>query len=222
MLVELVDDLVNVSLVGELVGDLVCFSVCMCGVVVIIIGCYCDEVVLMLGDIFVVGLYGSDFFGDIVWIDQDVVCMVVICLLLFVLVDLVVVYLGVILEDKGVGFVLYWCGVLGVVEVMLCVVDQMFVVLGLDWWMQYGKCVVEICLVGDDKGVVLCWFMVELVFVDRCFVVFGDDLNDLFMLQVVCDFGGIVVVLGEWDLFVDLCFVGFVVLVVWLLERLVV
>ena len=219
-LAELVDDPANVSLAGELAADLARLSARTRGAVAIITGRRRDEVAPMLGDIPVAGLHGSDFPGDIAQTDQDAVRMAVIRPLLPALADLVAAHPGAILEDKGAGLALHWRGAPGASEVMSRAADQTLAALGPDWRMQHGKCVAEIRSVGDDKGVALRRFMAEPAFADRRPVAFGDDLNDLPMLQAARDFGGIAVALGERDLPADLRLAGPAALAAWLSERL--
>lgn len=126
---------------------------------------------------------------------------------------------GVLVEDKGQSFVLYWCGVLYVVF-EVCVFVEWYICGYIGYWLQLGDYVVEFVFEGSDKGCVLCWLMFVLFFCDWLLVFFGDDFIDEYGFGVVNDLYG-------WSVFVGVCEFSVVVFVllyicvvyVWLCEN---
>ncbi|WP_155094322.1 trehalose-phosphatase [Paracoccus aestuariivivens] len=190
------------------------------GAVAIITGRNRDEITPHLdATIPIAGLHGVDFPGNAA--DPDLAEKVAaIRPLLPALTDLVATYPGAVLEDKGQGLALHWRGAPSSEAVMLAAANQSLALLGANWRLQLGKSVAEIRPVGDDKGVALRRFMAQPPFADRRPIAFGDDLNDLPMLEAARESGGMAVALGERDLPADIHLSGPAELADWLERRL--
>lgn len=133
---------------------------------------------------------------------------------------LVAAHPGTLLEDKGQGLALHWRGAPEAEPVMLAAARQVLDALGEGWQLQPGKCVAEIRPAGEDKGSALRRFLRIPPFRGRRPVAFGDDLNDLPMLDAAREAGGLAVAMGERDLPADLRLAGPAALAEWLERRL--
>lgn len=221
-LAELVDDPADVVLAAALRDDLHRLATRTGGAVAIITGRHRAEITPLLGDtIPVAGLHGTDFPGD----DRDAdpalaERVAAVRPLIAQLTELVTAHPGTLLEDKGQGLALHWRAAPDMGDKMTRAAEDALAALGPRWRMQPGKCVAEIRPVGDDKGVALHRFMALSAFRGRRPVAFGDDLNDLPMLQAARDAGGLAIGLGERNLPADLRLTGPAALAAWLAERL--
>ncbi|WP_185958556.1 trehalose-phosphatase [Paracoccus laeviglucosivorans] len=220
-LAELVDDPADVRLADELRRDLLALSARTNGAVAIITGRHRAEITPLLGDIIpIAGLHGTDFPGDVANDPGLAERVSAVRPLIEQLTTLVEANPGTILEDKGQGLALHWRAAPDKGELMTHAAEQALATLGPRWRMQPGKCVAELRPVGDDKGVALHRFMALPAFAGRRPVAFGDDLNDLPMLQAARDSGGLAIALGERNLPADLRLPGPSTLAAWLAERL--
>ena len=210
----------DVILAPELRRDLLRLSIRTKGAVAVITGRNRAEIAPHLdAAIPVAGLHGMDFPGAAPAPD-DARRLAAIRPLLPGLADLVARHPGTLLEDKGPGLALHWRGAPQFEAAMVAAAQAALNALGQGWALQPGKSVAEIRPIGDDKGSALRRFMELPPFRGRRPVAFGDDLNDLPMLQAAREAGGIAVAMGERDLPADIRLEGPVALAKWLEERL--
>lgn len=220
-LAEFHADPLQVVLETRLRDDLIRLGERTAGAVAIISGRHRWEIAERAGNrIPVAGLHGTDFPGDEIDVADHAARVAAVRPLLPALQALVQAHPGTILEDKDQGLALHWRAAPLSEPQMLLAIQDALSRLGDRWSIQLGKFVAEIRPAGGDKGTALRRFMAQPAFQGRKPVAFGDDLNDLPMLDAARELGGIAVVLGERDLPADLRMSGPGELALWLERRL--
>lgn len=136
-----------------------------------------------------VGLYGLQF-----WYVDGQCCEYLLDMFVYVkfkqCVEMMLEVIGGIeFEDKGIVIVLYCCCLLECFVVM-CDVVVVFVEVMLGYELQVGNLVMEIKLVGMDKGWVVCELLQWLLFVGCQLVYVGDDFIDEYVFDMVVCVGG--------------------------------
>lgn len=106
---------------------------------------------------------------------------------------------GVLFEDKGRAFALHYrlapehrAAVEGIMErALICAGDG--------YLLRPGKCVVELCPAGADKGSVIRRLMAAPPFAGRIPFAAGDDVTDEAMFRIVNEMNGLSLRVGEPD-----------------------
>ncbi|VDC31639.1 trehalose-phosphatase [Pseudogemmobacter humi] len=98
---------------------------------------------------------------------------------------------GVIFEDKGRAFALHYRLAPAAQDEVARIMQTAAQRAGQGWRLRAGKCVVELCPSGQDKGSAVRNLMRFQPFSDRTPVAAGDDLTDEAMFRAVNALGGL-------------------------------
>lgn len=98
---------------------------------------------------------------------------------------------GVLFEDKGRAFALHYRQAPDQQQGVARAMDQAAARAGAGYRLRAGKCVVELCPAGQDKGTILRNLMGCRPFLGRYPVAAGDDLTDEAMFHAVNALGGL-------------------------------
>lgn len=104
---------------------------------------------------------------------------------------------GTLVEDKGGALALHYRLAPDHEAAARAVVDRVLDVLGTDFMLQHGKCVLEIKPSGVSKATAIREFMQEPPFAGRRPVFVGDDVTDEDGFEYVRRQGGVAVTVGE-------------------------
>lgn len=103
---------------------------------------------------------------------------------------------GVIFEDKGRAFALHYRLAPAAQDEVARIMQAAAQRAGRGWRLRAGKCVLELCPSGEDKGTAVRNLMRFQPFSDRTPVAAGDDLTDEAMFKAVNALGGLSVRVG--------------------------
>lgn len=103
---------------------------------------------------------------------------------------------GAVFEDKGRAFALHYRLAPRHGPAVLRIMQRAAHVAGPAYGLRRGKCVVELCPAGADKGTALRNLMAAPPFMGRYPVAAGDDLTDEAMFRAVNDMGGLSIRIG--------------------------
>lgn len=103
---------------------------------------------------------------------------------------------GTVFEDKGGAFALHYRLAPRHAAAVLHVMERAALVAGPGYGLRHGKCVVELCPAGADKGTALRNLMASQPFMGRYPVAAGDDLTDEAMFRAVNGMGGLSIRIG--------------------------
>ncbi|WP_164882327.1 trehalose-phosphatase [Paenirhodobacter populi] len=104
---------------------------------------------------------------------------------------------GVLFEDKGRAFALHYRQAPEHRAEVEQIMERALICAGDGYLLRPGKCVVELCPAGADKGTAIRRLMAEPPFAGRIPFAAGDDVTDEAMFRVVNEMNGLSLRIGE-------------------------